>query len=198
MIASLDGTTVVEGRSGALSTATDAALLGALRRTADVILVGAGTVRAEGYGRPKQAGLRVGVVTTTGEVDTSSELFASGSGFLVMPEDGPARPTGPAGPVETIRAGTGRVDLALALARLDELMDQPTFAQAEGGPRLNGALLDAGCVDELNLTISPMLAGGDGPRLVDGASGRLVSYELVQLAIDDESFAYGRWHRRIT
>ena len=66
-----------------------------------------------------------------------------------------------------MRAGTGRVDLALALHRLDELMEPPTFVQAEGGPHLNGALLDADCVDELDLTISPFLAGGDGARAVD-------------------------------
>ena len=196
MVASLDGTTVVAGRSAALSTANDTALLVALRRAADVVLVGAGTVRSEGYGRPKQARLRIGVVTSTGDIDAASELFASGSGFLVMPEDGPAAPRGPSGAVDTVRAGMGRVDLSLALTRLDEVMEPPEFAQAEGGPRLNATLLDAGCVDELNMTIAPAMAGGDGPRLTDGAPATFVGYELVQLATDDESFLYGRWRRR--
>ncbi|MBA3604954.1 MAG: dihydrofolate reductase family protein [Actinomycetota bacterium] len=196
MVVSLDGTTVVDGRSGGLSTANDAALLGALRRAADVVLVGAGTVRGEGYGRPKRRGLRIGVVTATGAVDVTSDLFESGSGFLVMPEDGPPAPPGRRRAVDIVRAGTGRVDVALALARLDQVMAPPVFAQVEGGPRLNATLLDAGCVDELNLTISPVLAGGRGPRLTAGADAALVGYDLVHLATDDESFLYGRWHRR--
>jgi len=196
MVASLDGSTVVAGRSKPLSSDNDAAMLGALRRAADVVLVGAGTVRGEGYGAPRRSGLRIGVVTTTGDIDAASELFTSGSGFLVMPEDGPSAPRGPSGPVDAVRAGSGSVDLAAALSRLDELMDPPVFAHVEGGARLNGALLDAGCVDELNLTLSPTLAGGSGARVTSSARADLVGYDLVQLAADEDSFLYGRWQRR--
>jgi riboflavin biosynthesis pyrimidine reductase len=194
MIASLDGSTVVDGRSGALGNATDTAVLGALRRAADTIIVGASTVRIESYGPPKQVGQRIGVVSSRGDVDPNTDLFTSGAGFLILPEDGPPAPTGAAGPVDVVRAGTGRVDLALALGRLDQLMDPPTFVQAEGGARLNGSLLDAGCVDELDMTISPVLAGGDGARPVAGAHAALSRLTLAHLGTDD-SFLYGRWTR---
>ncbi|MET0577470.1 MAG: dihydrofolate reductase family protein [Ilumatobacteraceae bacterium] len=195
MIASLDGSTVVDGRSGALGNATDSAVLGALRRAADTIVVGATTVRLESYGPPKKSGQRIGVVTSSGDVDPGTDLFTSGAGFLILPEDGPPAPVGPAGPVDVVRAGTGRADLALALRRLDELMDPPTFVQAEGGSRLNGSLLDADCVDELDLTLSPVLAGGDGARPVTGAHATLTRLRLAHLAADGDSFLYGRWTR---
>ena len=53
----------------------------------------------------------------------------------------------------------------------------PTFVQSEGGPHLNGALLDADCVDELDLTISPVLCGGTGPRLTVGAAPTLTRFD---------------------
>ena len=65
MVASLDGATVVEGRSGGLSNPQDAAVLARLREAADVIIVGAATVRQESYGPPRKAGQRIGVVTAT-------------------------------------------------------------------------------------------------------------------------------------
>ena len=195
MVASLDGSTVVDDRSGALSSDNDTAVLAGLRRAADAILVGAATVRQEGYGPPRKAGQRIGVVTSTGDVDASSDLFRSGAGFLVMPEDGPRAPEADGRTVDTVRAGRGRVDLAVALTRLGEVMDPPSFVQAEGGSRLNGSLLEAGCLDELNLTLSPRLAGGTGPRLAEGAAPRLQGFALVQLAVDEASFLYGRWRR---
>ena len=195
MIASLDGSTAVDGSSGALGNPTDSAVLGALRRAADVIIVGATTVRKESYGPPKKAGQRIGVVTSSGDIDPGTDLFTSGSGFLILPEDGPPTPVGPAGTLDAVRAGTGRVDLVLALQRLDQLMEPPTFVQAEGGPHLNGALLDAGCVDELDLTISPFLVGGDGARAVAGALPGLAAFTLAHLGNDGTSFLYGRWTR---
>jgi riboflavin biosynthesis pyrimidine reductase len=196
MVASLDGSTVVAGRSGGLSNPSDVAVLATLRRVADAIIVGASTVRQEGYGPPKKPGQRIGVVTATGRIDPTTELFRSGAGFLIMPEDGPPAPTGPAGPIKVVRAGRGRVDLPAALARLEEMIDAPAFIQAEGGPRLNGSLLDADCVDELNLTVSPVLAGGDGPRVTTGASPTTAAFEIGHLAVDDRGFVYTRWLRR--
>jgi riboflavin biosynthesis pyrimidine reductase len=196
MIASLDGSTVVAGQSGGLSNPNDVAVLATLRRAADAIVVGASTVRQEGYGPPKKPGQRIGVVTSTGGIDPSTELFRSGAGFLIMPEDGPPAPTGPDGPVEVVRAGSGRVDLPAALGRLDGVVEAPTFIQAEGGPRLNGSLLDADCVDELNLTVSPILAGGDGPRVTAGAAATTAGFEIGHVATDDRGFLYTRWLRR--
>jgi riboflavin biosynthesis pyrimidine reductase len=170
-------------------------VLGTLRRAADAVIVGAATVRTEGYGPPKKSGQRIGVVTATGHVDPASELFRSGAGFLIMPDDG-TPPVGPGGPIDVVRAGRGRVDIARALERLGEVMPAPTYIQAEGGPRLNGSLLDADCVDELDLTISPLFVGGDGPRVTAGGDAATAAFELAHVLVDERSFLYTRWLRR--
>jgi riboflavin biosynthesis pyrimidine reductase len=190
MIASLDGSTIVEGRSGGLGGDGDRAVFGALRRAADVVVVGATTVRAEGYRPPQRAGQRIGVVTSTGDVDLGSELFTSGAGFLIMPEDGPTPLTRS---IDVVRAGTGRADLAGALVRLEDIMSPPAFVQAEGGPRLNGALLDAGCIDELNLSIAPFLAGGAGARVIAGAGDAMRRLTLAHVLVDDDGYLFTRW-----
>src|SRR5215207_9001736 len=80
MVASIDGSTAIAGASAGLSSEADRQVLLTLRSVADLIVVGAGTVRAEGYGIPKKPGQRIGVVSRTGDVDMSSPLFAGGAG----------------------------------------------------------------------------------------------------------------------
>ena len=77
MITSLDGSTARNGLSGGLGNDGDRAVFAALRRAADAIIVGAATARAEQYRAPRRAGQRIGVVTSTGSVDTSTDLFPS-------------------------------------------------------------------------------------------------------------------------
>ena len=183
MVASLDGSTVVDGRSSGLSSAADSEVLHTLRDLADMIIVGAGTVRAEGYGPPKRAGQRIGVVTRTGRVDVTTPLFASGAGFLILPEDAPEVP------VETVRAGHTTLDLCAAFEQLDV-----GFVQAEGGAHLNAALAEADLIDELNLTLSPVLSGGDGPRLMNGAMPIVHRMHLAHL-LEDDDFLFTRYLR---
>jgi riboflavin biosynthesis pyrimidine reductase len=190
MVASLDGSTVVDGRSRGLSNSCDTEVVLTLRDLADVIVVGAGTARAEGYGPPRKGGQRVGVVSNSGRVDERSALFASGAGFLIVPESAPETT------VETVRAGTTLVDLGLAIARLGVVAGEVAFVHAEGGPQLNGALATADLIDELNLTLSPRLAGGNGPRLTVGGSDVSSAFELAHLVVDEESFVFSRWVRR--
>lgn len=190
MVASLDGSTVVEGRSRGLSNPNDTEVVLTLRDLADVIVVGAGTARAEGYGPPRKAGQRVGVVSNTGRVDASSVLFASGAGFLIVPESAPATA------VQTLRAGATEVDLAQALSMLGTVVAGASFIHAEGGPRLNGALVTADLIDELNLTLSPQLAGGGGPRLAVGGADVSTAFGLAHLLVDEDSFVFSRWVRR--
>ncbi|HZB41799.1 MAG TPA: dihydrofolate reductase family protein [Ilumatobacter sp.] len=191
MIASLDGAVVVDGRSGPLGNTTDREVLLSLRELADVVLVGAGTARGEGYGPPRNRGLRVGVVTNSGAVDLSSGLFSSGAGFLIAPEAVDLD----TGSVDVLRAGNHRVDLALALARLGSVVQGVRVVQAEGGPTLNAGLLEADAVDELNLTISPRMAGGDSPRVVRGAPAVDARFRLAHLLADEDGFLFGRWVR---
>jgi riboflavin biosynthesis pyrimidine reductase len=191
MIASLDGAVVVDGRSGALGNATDHEVLVSLRELADVVLVGAGTARGEGYGPPGKPGLRVGVVTNSGAVDLSSSLFSSGAGFLIAPDSADVDTAA----VDVLRAGDERVDLALALAHLESVVPGVRVVQAEGGPTLNAALLAADAVDELNLTISPRMVGGDSPRVVHGSVALDARFTLAHLLADDVRFVFGRWVR---
>ncbi|MGD9999247.1 MAG: dihydrofolate reductase family protein [Ilumatobacteraceae bacterium] len=184
MVASVDGSTVIDHRSGALSSDADREVLSTLRSLADVIIVGAGTVRAEGYGPPRKAGQRIGVVSRRGDVDLTTPLFTSGAGFLIVPRSAPPLA------VDTVRAGEHDVDLVEALAQLDA-----DFVHAEGGPSLNAALAEADVIDELNLTISPLLAGGTGPRVTAGAAQFVRSLELAHV-LEDASFLFTRYVRR--
>jgi riboflavin biosynthesis pyrimidine reductase len=191
MIASLDGATAVDGVSGGLGNDNDRAVFRVLRATADVILVGARTAAAEGYRPTFRPGQRIGVVTASGRVDTRTELFRSGCGFLVLPEDGPDSPPG----VDSVRAGHHAVDLATALGRLATVVPSVRFVQAEGGARLNGALLDAGCIDELDLTIAPALVGGESARIVARAREAMRSMRLVHVLVDADGYLFTRWVR---
>ena len=183
MVSSIDGSTVLDHNSRGLSSKTDQEVLLTLRGLADVLIVGAATVRIEGYGPPRKPGQRVGVVSRKGDVDASSALFTSGAGFLILPDDAP--PT----PIDSVRAGRGEVDLAAALAQLDA-----DFVQAEGGALLNGALAAADLIDELNLTLSPMLAGGTGPRVTSGPDQLARRMRLVHV-LEDDGYLFTRYLR---
>jgi riboflavin biosynthesis pyrimidine reductase len=186
MVASIDGATVLRGTSRELSSDTDREVLLTLRSVADVIVVGAGTVRAEGYGIPKKRGQRIGVVSRTGDIDLTIPLFASGSGFLILPEDAPPRD------IDTVRAGVGEINLVAAIGRLP---GNPTFVQAEGGASLNGALAAADLIDEINITTSPLVAGGSGSRATSHAPELGHRFELAHV-LEDEGFLFSRYVRR--
>ncbi len=195
MVQSIDGSTVVDGKSAQLSSPTDTEVLVTLRRLADVIVVGAGTVRAEGYGVPSKPGQRIGVVTNSGRLDLTTALFTSGAGFLIAPER-LELPSGEAGGVDILRAGVERVDLADAMRRLPDLVPGVGFVQCEGGGALNGSMLAADLLDELDITTSPQMVGGDGVRLTTGAPDGSSRYDLAHLLVDDEGFVFTRWIRR--
>ena len=98
--------------------------------------------------------------------------------------------------VEVLRAGRERVDVSLALSLLHTVVPGVRVVQAEGGPTLNAALLAADAIDELNLTISPRLVGGDSPRVTHGGMPVLdARYTLAHLLVDDDRFVFSRWVR---
>ena len=195
MVSSLDGSTVVDGTSGALSSPNDTAVLAQLRSLAEVVLVGAGTAAGEGYGPPKTPGQRIGVVTRSGSVDLDTDLYRSGAGFVVTTTQTDIDTDGFEGDLDVIRAGDDDVDLVEAVTQVGHRFGARVI-QAEGGPRLNAALAEADLIDELALTTSPGIVAGDGPRLTRGGSPTERAYELVQLAIDDDQFVFQRWRRR--
>jgi riboflavin biosynthesis pyrimidine reductase len=190
MVSSLDGSVSLDGTSGGLGNPNDLEVLLTLRRLADVVVVGAGTVAGEGYG-PPASGRRVGVVTNSGRIDAASELFRSGAGFVIAPEQAHVPDS-----IDVLRSGTTEVDLRQAIERMHEIVPGVGYIQAEGGPRLNSSLLDADLIDEVNLTFSPKFVGGLGARLTNGTSEIERHFALAHLLVDDDGYVFSRWVRR--
>jgi riboflavin biosynthesis pyrimidine reductase len=171
MVTSLDGRVAVDGGSSALGGEGDHAMFGALRRAHDAVLAGTGTVRAERYG-PIAGGGAMLFISRSGDVPWDAPLFAE-----------PSQRVGIAGPVDVparVRAQVTvvePVEPAAALRALRAALGVGTVL-CEGGPTLNRALLEAGVLDELFLTLDPSLRGGDAPTILAGdqlhAAARLV------------------------
>ncbi len=167
MVGSVDGAFARDGRSGGLSSEADRAVFRALRACADVVLVAAGTARTERYRRPVEAGgtrARLAVVSGSLEVP-EDQPFLTGAGpdpILYHPSSSdPARL--PAG-LEPRVAGSDRVELPLVLSDLHA--DGARMVLCEGGPGLLGQLVACSALDELFVTVSPTLVGGDQVGLV--------------------------------
>jgi riboflavin biosynthesis pyrimidine reductase len=186
MIASLDGAVAIDQRSGGLGGAADGRVFATLRDLADIVLVGAGTARAEKYGPPQKPGQRIAVVTRSADLDWSSPLFASGAGLVVTTT------TAPAVPVESVRAGADEVDLMATLAELPG-----DVVLCEGGPSLNGELLAAGVIDEWCLTLSPLLVGGGAGRAARSAEPHVEGFRLVHV-LEADGFLFLRARREDT
>jgi riboflavin biosynthesis pyrimidine reductase len=164
MVSSLDGRATLEGTSRKLGGPQDLQMLLALRRRADALIVGPGTVAAEGYGPlPCPAVL----VSRSFELPWEAGLFAApGQRVLVYSRAGGSVPDLPAD-VELVPEDDLRAVLADLRARgIERLL-------CEGGPTVNRALLDAGLLDELFLTLSPVVSGEGPPIVADGPSAPL-------------------------
>ncbi|MGE3621941.1 MAG: pyrimidine reductase family protein [Acidimicrobiia bacterium] len=202
-VTSLDGATAVRGVSAPLQAPADKAVFGALRAIADVILVGAGTVRAEGYGPARPTARRradrrargqaevppIAVVTGSLELDLDAPLFTEAEArtvVLTSERSDRARRRDAAAVADVVVCGTDRVDPHLALAALHG-RGLAGVVLCEGGPRLNGDLIAADLVDEWCLSVSPLLAAGDSQRAalgIDAPPSR--GFRLDRLWLDDE------------
>ncbi|WP_434965031.1 pyrimidine reductase family protein [Brevibacterium casei] len=205
-VASVDGAATVAGRAGGLGNAVDRAVFALNRALADVILVGAGTARTEEYGPAEDdfrwRGLREGrsptapiaVVTDSLALDFSSPLFVDAPEWartiVITSESSPAEARAKAAEVaEVIVAGADTVDLTLALAALRERGFERIVC--EGGPSVFAELVRAGCADELCLTRSPEIVGGQGTRIVHGpALDPPVPLHLAEVLATDDGYLY--------
>jgi riboflavin biosynthesis pyrimidine reductase len=166
MIASLDGATAVAGVAGGLGGKADQALFALLRSLADVVLVAAGTVRAERYG---PSTVPVAVVTRSCRLDWDSRFFTAALArpLVVTVATAPAEARARAAEVaDVVVAGEHDVDLVEAVGALGARGFRAVLS--EGGPILNAQLAAAGLLDELCMTLSPLLVGGDAKRLLAG------------------------------
>lgn len=209
-VSSLDGAGTHDGRSGALGNADDKAVFDTLRMLTDVILVGAGTVRAEGYGgiRLSEADAAwrvaqgmpaqppVAVVSGRLDLDAGHALFTDAATRPIVLTHAAA----PADQLAELRAvadvvicGQTEIDpvamvVALAVRGLPQIL-------CEGGPSLFGALIEADCVDELCLSLSPVLEGGEAGRIASG--GAQISRPMTLLhALNAGDMLFLRYARR--
>ena len=183
MVASADGAATVEGRSGGLGGTADRKLFRVLRSLADVILVGSGTARQEKYrpARPEALvpALRAGrpptppiaLVSASLDLDPDSPLLAGAPDWartiVLTTAAAPAdRRTALARTATVIEAGEEHVSARRAIDALAGLGHARILT--EGGPTLLRQIAADGVLDELCLTISPLLAGGHGARILDG------------------------------
>jgi riboflavin biosynthesis pyrimidine reductase len=195
LVASIDGSAQGDdGTSESLSSRADRAVLGAIRAESDVVLVGAATLRTEGYLLPRTA--RLAVLSASGELGAARVGEVTDADKLLV--IGPAAAREPA--ATTLAAPHRFIELETApdgRARLFEALDALRGLGAprivsEGGPSLAAALIAAGLVGELCLSTSPRLTGGGLPVL-GGAQHPAIKAQLASLLVDDAGGLYARW-----
>jgi riboflavin-specific deaminase-like protein len=202
----LDGRAAIGGRSGPIGSDTDTDLLQRLRTRVDAVMIGAGTMRAERYGRivsdPQLRAQRerVGLahdplaVIVSGRLDLpwDAALFTDGGGrvliFTAAETDPPETDT----PVTVVRHDE-RVNLAEALRHLRSELEIRALL-CEGGPGTHTQLQREGLADELFLTIAPKLAGGLEPHIIEGELPGVIPMELVWL-LDNDGELFARYRR---
>jgi riboflavin biosynthesis pyrimidine reductase len=201
MIVSVDGGTSWNGVSGALGGAADKRLFAVLRTLTDVVLVASGTMRAEEYGPaslPEEVqtarvarGLRpiptIAVVTRTCRFDWDAPFFTEAMErpvIVTVRDADPDLVARAAKVADIVVAGDADVDLAQAVVALGARGARTILA--EGGPTLNGDLARAGLLDELCVTLAPLLASGDAKRIIAGSTlDALEALDLVSIGEQD-------------
>jgi riboflavin-specific deaminase-like protein len=200
----LDGRAAIGGRSGPIGSATDTEMLQRLRTRVDAVMIGAGTMRAERYGRivsnqhfrayRERTGLAhdplAVIVSNRLDLPWDAPLFTDGGGrcvvFTASADQPPETPT----PVTCIRHPEG-VDLDRCLEWLRKERGICSVL-CEGGPTLHGRLREGGLADELFLTVAPKIAGGEGPRVLEGALPDVDQVELAWL-LESEGELFARY-----
>jgi riboflavin-specific deaminase-like protein len=208
MVASVDGAISLDGVSGGLSGPGDKAIFFALRAVADVILVGAGTVRAEDYGPPRPSAAdraarvergqaehpTIAVVTGRLDLDPEARLFQDTSNrpiILTHEQADPRRRARLESVADVVPAGADHLDPVRALGLLHARGARVVVC--EGGPTLNHALFASDGVDELCITFSPLLAAGDDPRVIRGPTLHPPRRLRLDRQLVEDGFVFSRY-----
>jgi riboflavin-specific deaminase-like protein len=201
-VATVDGRATIEGRSGPIGSDTDTEILARLRTRFDAVMIGAGTMRAERYGRlaakpetrelRERAGLAPEplMVLVSGRLDLpwDAPLFTEEGGRVLVFTATETEPPEVAASMQVVRH-EGAVNLTEALRHLRQEQDIRALI-SEGGPHLHDQMQADGLVDDLFLTIAPKLSGGEAPRIIEGPLPGVVELELAWLLeADGELFA---------
>ena len=212
-IASLDGGATFSGKSGELGGPGDRAVFSALREMADVILVGAGTVRTEGYAgarptvtqrqRRQNRGQRevphIAIVSKSGRLERDMPVFTRTEvPPLVCTCAAAADQTRRtlAGLADVLDCSTGDPDSVDSAAVLATLADRGLpRVLTEGGPMLFSSFVEHGLLDELCLTIAPTLVGGEAGRIATGSEQVLTAMRCAHILTDDDGYLYTRYVR---
>lgn len=208
MVVSLDGAATISGLSGGLGGAADRRIFLLLRGLADVVIVGAQTVRSEGYG-PVRPGpgwdeLRQGrpdvpplaIVSRSMDLNLDAPVFTRAEVRTIIltcaaaPED---RRAAAAERAEVIIAGTEEVDFTTALRELKTRGYERMLC--EGGPTLLAEIAAAGLLDELCLTISPILVAGGAMRPLHGTALSRPDRMRLSGSLTDDDFLFLRYMR---
>lgn len=212
MVSTADGRATLRGRSGPLSGAADRELFHALRTPVDAVLVGAGTIRTERYGRlirqERRRRLRTErslapeplacIVSRSLQLDADIPLLAEPAArVLVLTASAGELPASAAEVVYVRAERGGELDLTAALGQLHERFSVRTVL-CEGGPHLARELLGEGLLDELFLSVSPRLAGGDPPgggamRILAGAELERAAQLRLLGALESDSHLFLRY-----
>ncbi len=200
-VSSIDGAVTVDGFSAGLSGPGDKVIFGTLRMLCDALVVAAGTVRTEGYDALRLDAARrawrtahglpefplMVVVSRSLDLDPAQEVFSDAPVRPVVVTHAGADPGRRAAierVADVVAAGDGEVDLPAALAALHDRGARQVLC--EGGPHLLGALTAADLVDEMCLTVSPLLAGGDAGRIAAGPPGPARPMALRHVLAEDD------------
>jgi riboflavin-specific deaminase-like protein len=206
--ATVDGRATIAGVSGPIGSDADTEMLARLRTRFDAVMIGAGTMRAERYGRvvgnqeQRERRERLGLphdplmVIVSGRLDLpwDAPLFTEGAGRVLIFTASEAEPPETETTLRVVRH-EGKVELATALRHLREERGVRALL-CEGGPHLHGELWAAGLVDELFLTTAPKLTGGDAPRIVEGLDVPLAEELDLAWLLEQDGELFARYRRR--
>lgn len=210
-ISSIDGGATAAGMSGGLAGPGDRTIFTLLRALADVVVVGAGTVRVENYGgarlnvterqhrrdRGQTEVPRLAIVTRSGRLDRELRVFTDTELAPLMltctaaVDDTRRRLAGHAEVLDCSGDDPDRVDEAEALAALAARGQHRVLT--EGGPTLLSSFIERDLLDELCLTTAPYLVGGAARRIAVGPGELVTAMRCAHLLADESGYLYGRY-----